>query len=120
MPTRKREGMRYETQTKKQSNADRFCELAEQIVNATPAPTLPNYQIPVIVLTVMKSAWDNYGGFEEPYSDASAIERAVNDLLDHAKELGLHVCHQGEEIGAMGITVREEEESCTRQPCRNI
>ncbi len=93
---------------KTKSNADRFCELAEQIVNATPPtfrrefPTIEN-----IVLELMRKHWGHMGNGESS-SDSAAIEIAINQLLDKAKELNFIAAHQGEEIGAMGITIRDE------------
>jgi hypothetical protein len=61
-----------------------------------------------LALEFAEANWNDIGGFDEPFSVSVAIECFVNDLLDHARELGYHVTHQGEEICVVGICVREE------------
>ena len=93
---------------KTKSNADRFCELAEQIVNAT--PPLYERQFPPIeniVLELMRKHW-GFMGNGESYSDSAAIEIAINQLLDKAKELNFIARSYDEEIGPFGVTVRDE------------
>jgi len=83
-------------------------------------PTLANPETPLPiadqVIRIMTEQWDQIGP-DLPRNDdgtfylPDAIEVAVNELLDKARELGFICSHQGEEIGAMGICVREEGEA---------
>lgn len=67
------------------------------------------------VLEFVETNWDTVG-IDIPHDDQGlfnvpdAIEVAVNELLDHARDMGYSVKHQGEDIGVMGVCVREEIE----------
>jgi hypothetical protein len=62
-----------------------------------------------IILDVMRCTWTNHGAIGEPYSEATAIEVAINELFDYAMTRGLVVKTQGVEIEPFGVTVSVED-----------
>jgi hypothetical protein len=62
-----------------------------------------------MILEFMEFSWDTHGSIGEPYSEATAIEVAINELFDYAMERGLVVKTQGVEIQPFGVTVSAED-----------
>jgi len=63
------------------------------------------------ILELMEATWTNHGELGEPYSDLAAIEIAINELIDYARERGCRVTWQNEEIGSPhGLCAHPPEE----------
>ncbi len=62
------------------------------------------------ILWLMEATWTNHGDFGEPYSDNAAVEIAINELIDYAREHGCRVTFDNVEIGSpYGVCVHPPE-----------
>ena len=49
------------------------------------------HQVAPALMSEMEANWTNHGGLGEPFSIGAAVEIALNELLDYAKEKGFRV-----------------------------
>jgi hypothetical protein len=62
------------------------------------------------ILELMEATWTNHAELGEPYSDREAVEIAINELIDYAREHGCRVTWQNQEIGSpCGVCVHPPE-----------
>jgi hypothetical protein len=62
------------------------------------------------ILELMEATWTNQGEVGEPYNEPAAVEIAVNELIDYARNRGCRVTYNNEEIGSpYGVCVHPPE-----------